>query len=487
MQWYRAGHKQNDTKDSTASFDQAGTRENIKSGEEHKTIFGKIARWFADLKLVAFTGSYNDLTGRPPSFPPSSHKHAKSDITDFPSSMPASDVKAWAKAANKPSYNWSEIGSKPSTFPPASHTHSDYLPAEKRNGDIRSALYYLIVGHNGLDGTTADIFNNYKPYDSSGNLRVPCFLDWTGAKFRSVETEGIDIRFPRFGFMEDTANEKLGTHGHVFVYDYGGKLEIRANVPYTTTSRASGNNSISQYMPLSVEGMGFVSGDTDYRASIGPAQSYQYYHNSTGRPVDTFEGLMFENYIDERSGGSGFRISPHKRDNFIQLGSSSKRFKQIYCGTSVISTSDRDKKKDISYFGSTVCGSTYIDDSTLAGFIMGLKPCVYKFKDNDSDRPHHGLIAQDVEELMEKLGIRDHAAFIKSPRQKEIKTLMEKPEDAPENYTDRYEIKYEDIPGEFDYFLRYEEFTADIIRFCQILYNENQELKERVSRLENKE
>ena len=44
---------------------------------------------------------------------PSSHSHTKSQIEDFPTSMPASDVYAWAKASAKPSYVWSEIGSKP--------------------------------------------------------------------------------------------------------------------------------------------------------------------------------------------------------------------------------------------------------------------------------------------------------------------------------------------------------------------------------------
>lgn len=38
------------------------------------------------------------------------HKHTKSEITDFPSSMPASDVYSWAKASSKPSYTKSEVG-----------------------------------------------------------------------------------------------------------------------------------------------------------------------------------------------------------------------------------------------------------------------------------------------------------------------------------------------------------------------------------------
>ena len=41
---------------------------------------------------------------------PASHKHTKSQITDFPTSMPASDVSTWAKAATKPSYTKAEVG-----------------------------------------------------------------------------------------------------------------------------------------------------------------------------------------------------------------------------------------------------------------------------------------------------------------------------------------------------------------------------------------
>ena len=42
---------------------------------------------------------------------------------EIPTSLPASDVYAWAKAPSKPSYSWFEITSKPSTFTPSSHTH----------------------------------------------------------------------------------------------------------------------------------------------------------------------------------------------------------------------------------------------------------------------------------------------------------------------------------------------------------------------------
>ena len=49
----------------TASFTAASSRTNISTGEKLSVIFGKIAKFFSDLKTVAFTGSYNDLSDKP--------------------------------------------------------------------------------------------------------------------------------------------------------------------------------------------------------------------------------------------------------------------------------------------------------------------------------------------------------------------------------------------------------------------------------------
>lgn len=124
--------------------------------------------------------TWDNLSGKPSTFPPSthnhddryyteteinsklagkansSHTHKKTDITDFPTSMPASDVKAWAKADTKPTYtksevglgnvdntadkdksvkyatsagaassvDWSEVKNKPGTYPPSTHNHN---------------------------------------------------------------------------------------------------------------------------------------------------------------------------------------------------------------------------------------------------------------------------------------------------------------------------------------------------------------------------
>lgn len=58
-----------DASEYTAVFTQAGARANIESGEKLKALFGKIKKWFADMKTVAFTGAYSDLNGNPTSLP----------------------------------------------------------------------------------------------------------------------------------------------------------------------------------------------------------------------------------------------------------------------------------------------------------------------------------------------------------------------------------------------------------------------------------
>lgn len=63
------GEAGTDASNNTVSFTMAGTRVNISTGEKLSVAFGKIARWLADLKTVAFTGKYSDLDGLPASLP----------------------------------------------------------------------------------------------------------------------------------------------------------------------------------------------------------------------------------------------------------------------------------------------------------------------------------------------------------------------------------------------------------------------------------
>ncbi|HAU86022.1 MAG TPA: hypothetical protein DCW90_11145, partial [Lachnospiraceae bacterium] len=63
----------------------------------------------------------------------------------------------------------------------------------------------------------------------------------------------------------------------------------------------------------------------------------------------------------------------------------------LHLGSSAVVDSDRNLKKEIS--------SLNIEE--ISKFIYSLNPVSYKYKKNDSDRLHHGLIAQEVKRSME--------------------------------------------------------------------------------------
>ncbi len=350
MAWFKSGYKQTDTKDRTASFTQAGTRENIRSGEKHKTIFGKIYRWFADLKPVAFTGSYNDLSDKPSNFAPSGHTHSRAQITDFPSSMPASDVYAWAKSSSKPAYTAAEVGALP-------------ISGGAITGGLSVSSDISTNGAVGVGGAFIIAKGYY-----SGNYHVANF--WDG-----VNEAGI-------GFTSNTKGECI-LHPHA---DGAGSL-----------------------------------------------------------------GAFF-------------------------------RWKDIYAVNGAISTSDRNEKKEISYIGSkSSYEDTSMTDEKLIQLIMGLHPVIFKRINGESGRPHHGIIAQDFEELMTEIGLHDHAAFIKSPVTK-IKEVETKDEDG----NTKQQLVEETVPGEYRYGIRYEEFISDLIRFCQLLKDENNRQQKKIEDLEKR-
>lgn len=54
-----------DASNTKVAFTQSTSRVNLTSGETLKTAFGKLSKWFVDLKAVAFSGSYNDLSNKP--------------------------------------------------------------------------------------------------------------------------------------------------------------------------------------------------------------------------------------------------------------------------------------------------------------------------------------------------------------------------------------------------------------------------------------
>ena len=90
----------------TAAFTAASTRANIATGEKLSVLFGKIAKWFADLGSLAFksTVAKSDLA----SDVQTSLGKADSALQSYTESDPT--VPEWAKAKTKPRYSKSEVG-----------------------------------------------------------------------------------------------------------------------------------------------------------------------------------------------------------------------------------------------------------------------------------------------------------------------------------------------------------------------------------------
>ena len=157
-------------------------------------------------------------------------------------------------------------------------------------------------------------------------------------------------------------------------------------------------------------------------------------------------------------------ISPWT-DNTHDVGSSSKRWDDVYATNGSIQTSDRNEK------------NTIVTSDLGLSFINKLKPVSYKF--NDKTRTHYGLIAQDVETVLSDISkpSSGFAGFIKT-------------EMAEEKYDDAISVpegkKVGDImtPAHTAYGLRYNEFIAPLIKAIQELSAKNDALESRIAALE---
>ena len=134
------------------------------------------------------------------------HTHTKSQITDFPSSLPASDVYSWAKASAKPSYNFSEIGNKPTTLAGYGITDAytktqidkEGFAYEKDIDHLQDQIDALSSGGGGVSG-------DYLPLTGgtvTGNIAIKG--DYNGyewlrgsdsAKLGRLETDGVNLRY----------------------------------------------------------------------------------------------------------------------------------------------------------------------------------------------------------------------------------------------------------------------------------------------------
>lgn len=226
----------------------------------------------------------------------------------------------------------------------------------------------------------------------------------------------------------------------------------------------AGNDSyptILDVRPKKVKFRGDIVGGIRVATDNNTFQGRIYNDDSSGQNLMYF--MTGQNTSNNAEAGVGigktsFYVPGDANDGILSLGYGSRKWNQLFAANSTISTSDRNKKKDIENM------SDIQED-----LFNQLKPVTYKMINGTSDRTHYGFIAQDVEDALSEIGIdsKDFAGFCKDVRVDEGGNKV-----LDENGNEIH-----------DYSLRYAEFIALNTYMIQKLQNEIAELKAEIKTL----
>lgn len=240
------------------------------------------------------------------------------------------------------------------------------------------------------------------------------------------------------------------SHGGFIDFHYGGStadftsriieqpqgvLSTNNTCRCNTLQNTSGSNIVSYFT---------VSGTPHIQ--LGYSGAYMYLNCNNGRmDVGSF-GFRWSN------GTSGSIWSSHS-DGKGALGNPSQRWNSVYATSGAVSTSDRRKKKDI---------SENLD--AYLRMMARLTPVRFRYNDIAEDKIRFGFIAQDVEAAALAEGVCiDDAAFLR-----------------------KEQVDDKQIPDGILYELVYSEFIPLNTAMIQNLQKENDELKKRLTKIEER-
>ncbi len=404
----------------------------------HGQVINSLRDSIGNLKPVATSGDYNDLSNRP-SIPAAVRVKGNAE-----SSYRTGDVNLTAE-------NIGAVNKSGDTITGNLHLNYDLTVMGNLNGQKDSTAHSIILGHNQKD---------YCDFYEYGGI----FNFYKGNKFNNKLLGSI------------TNN---GWEGNVYTEDYlyltagnGCVAKVSPALDIRTLACMNGeklNLLIGRdYDDTDLYGI-ILDKDTDFIRFIAQAG-----HLDPDVP-EGYVGTAFKN--QEILLDPPYGIYPGG-DGSHNLGLSNKKWAAVYASSGTIQTSDRNAKNMIEE----------LSDEKAKNFIYRIKPSTYKMNDGTSGRTHWGIISQDIEELFEELNMTslDFAGFIKSPKIKEIRTMLDD--------NGKKKKVFDFIEGEYDYSLRYDEFIAPIIKVIQsqheeieTLKQETQMLKQQMQQLMNKE
>ena len=193
------------------------------------------------------------------------HSHTKSQITDFPTSMPASDVYAWAKASTKPAYTATEVGAAA-----ASHKHSatdltsgtlevdrlPAIPATKLTGTIAAA---------NLPAYVDDVleFANKTAFPSAGESGKIYVAQDINKTYRWGGTAYVEIS-PSLALGTTSSTAFRGDYGNTAYQHAVAKGSAFAQGMYKFTTNSAGHVTAAQAITKSdITALGIPAQDTN--------------------------------------------------------------------------------------------------------------------------------------------------------------------------------------------------------------------------------
>jgi len=362
------------------------TTNDIQLGDTVQTLDNKKMYYVVDESKLSSADGYaaytadtatsvpwSGVTGKPSTYTPSSHTHTKSQITDFPTSMPASDVPAWAKASTKPSYTKSEVGlgnvdntadaNKSVKYATSAGSASS---ATKATGvvDYGSTGKTIQIGYGG-DGISGDNIkfiagyttgngsdinakikdvskDNLKSWLGLGSLAyssatiptIPTSLPANGGNSSTVNGHTVNSNVPANAKFTDTVYSHPTSSGNKHIPSGGSSGQILRWAADGTATWGSDNNTIYNTGTASVSGLtklytgtGSATDGTMTQSAITSALNNKAPSSHTHDYLPLSGGTVNGSITFGKSDSYGIFTST---DNYCSIGSSSAYFYRSY-------------------------------------------------------------------------------------------------------------------------------------------------------------
>lgn len=295
---------------------------------------------------------WNDITGKPSTFQPSSHYHYKSQISDFPTSMPASDVYSWAKASSKPTYTKSEVGlgnvdntpdsSKSVSYATNAGSASSATTASKLGTTTKGSSIQPIYLDKGTPTTCSytieksvpwnaqftDTKYTHPSYTSKSNGLYKITVDSNGHISGTAPVTKSDITSLGIPGQDTNTTYTLGSFG---ISATASELNycdgVTSNIQTQLNNKASSSHSHSQYASTSHSHSQYASSSHSHTASqitcsnsvASNVQSFIDNHTSyrilwSGACYMTTETITLSDYITNQHHGAVFIFCEFNRD-----------------------------------------------------------------------------------------------------------------------------------------------------------------------------